>query len=92
MVYLYIMKISLNEKQLKYLISKEIKEQPESTTGGSPEPAAGTSAKQSGGEGYPQVGKWESGATRGPGNQIGITKWSDVVGSSLKRSKGNPLK
>lgn len=41
---------------------------------------------------YPQVGKWESGITRGPGNQIGLTKWSDIVGSTLKRGKANPLK
>jgi hypothetical protein len=38
------------------------------------------------------VGKWESGVTRGPGNQIGLTKWSDIVGSVLKRGKANPLK
>jgi hypothetical protein len=55
-------------------------------------PTAGTSSKQSGGQGYPEVGKWESGITRGPSNQIGITKWSDVVGSKLTRGKSNPLK
>ena len=54
-------------------------------------PSAGTSDKQAGGQGYPDVGKWESGATRGPGNQISVTKWSDVVGSSLTRGKANPL-
>jgi hypothetical protein len=43
-------------------------------------------------QGYPEVGKWESGVTRGPANQIGLTKWSDVVGSVLKRSKANQLK
>jgi hypothetical protein len=46
---------------------------------------------QGGGAGYPQVTKWESGVTRGPGNQIGLTKWKDVVGQSLKRGKGNTL-
>ena len=56
------------------------------------QPSAGTSDTQSGGQGYPQVGKWESGVQRGPGNQIGITKWSDVVGSKLTRGKANPLK
>jgi len=43
-------------------------------------------------KGYPEVGKWESGVTRGAGNQIGITKWSDVVGSTLIRGKANKLK
>lgn len=83
------MKLALNEKQLKYIISNQLKED---ETTSSPEPTAGTSSNQSGGEGYPQVGKWESGVTRGPGNQVGVTKWSDIVGASLKRSKGNPLK
>jgi len=41
---------------------------------------------------YPEVGHWESGVTRGPGNQIAVTKWSDTVGSSLTRGKANPLK
>ena len=41
---------------------------------------------------YPETIKWESGVTRGPGNQIGITKWEDTVGSSLTRGKANPLK
>lgn len=41
---------------------------------------------------YPETVKWESGVTRGPANQIGITKWEDTVGSSLTRGKANPLK
>ena len=57
-----------------------------------PEPKSGTSDKQTGASGYPEVGKWESGVTRGPSNQVGITKWSDVVGANLKRSKANQLK
>lgn len=56
------------------------------------QPSAGTSNTQSGGQGYPQVGKWESGIERGPSNQIGVTKWSDIVGSKLRRGKANPLK
>jgi len=55
-------------------------------------PTAGTSDKQAGGQGYPEVGKWESGLERGPANQVGVTKWADVVGSKLKRGKANPLK
>ena len=35
--------------------------------------------------------KWESGVTRGPANQIGVTKWSDIVGSKISRGKANPL-
>lgn len=55
-------------------------------------PADGASSSGGGTQGYPQVGKWESGITRGPANQLGVTKWSDVVGSTLKRGKANPLK
>jgi hypothetical protein len=91
------MKLQINEKQLNTLISKSKKEIKEDETGppaGAPSatPTAGTSSTQSGGQGYPQVGKWESGVTRGPSNQIGVTKWSDIVGSVLKRGKSNPLK
>lgn len=83
------MKLGLTEKQYKDIISK-ILEQSEAEPVSS-EPEAGTSSAQSGGKGYPQVSKWESGVTRGPGNQVGITKWSDVVGSKLTRSKANRL-
>lgn len=88
------MKIQITEEQLKTIIegiNKEIDEQTDSEPV-EPEPEPGTSDKQSGGDGYPEVGKWESGVTRGPANQIGVTKWSDVVGSSLKRGKANQLK
>ena len=88
------MKLGLSERQYKLVISEvvksqEIEEQGETVN---PEPEAGTSSQQSGGKGYPAVGKWESGVTRGPANQIGVTKWSDVVGASLKRGKANQLK
>jgi hypothetical protein len=82
------MKLGLTEKQYNHLFTL-LKEQGDSPAS---EPTAGTSSKQSGGQGYPSVGKWESGVTRGPGNQVGVTKWSDVVGSKLTRGKGNPLK
>lgn len=89
------MKFLLSEKQVELIKtqgveSQEISEQDSATP--SPDPAAGTSANQSGGAGYPEVGKWESGVTRGPANQIGVTKWADVVGANLKRGKSNPLK
>lgn len=88
------MELRISENQLKSLIkqtlkSKELGEQEEPVN---PEPEAGTSDKQTGGSGYPAVGKWESGITRGPANQIGVTKWSDVVGANLKRGKANQLK
>jgi len=38
---------------------------------------------------YPAVTKWESGATRGPANQIGLTKWRDIV--KITRGKANTL-
>lgn len=82
------MNLSLTESQYKNLL-RLLNEQVEPTAS---EPEKGTSDKQAGGQGYPQVGKWESGVTRGPGNQIGITKWADVVGSKLNRGKANPLK
>ena len=71
------------------LKTKELGEQEEPVN---PEPKSGTSDKQTGASGYPEVGKWESGINRGPANQIGITKWSDVVGVVLKRGKANQLK
>ena len=82
------MKLGLTEKQYNNLLSL-LQEQGETPAA---EPEKGTSDKQSGGQGYPAVGKWESGVTRGPGNQVGVTKWADVVGSKLTRSKGNQLK
>lgn len=90
------MKILINEKQLKLILSKnlEIEEQEAPIAGTDPaaaQPTAGTSSSGSK-QGYPEVGKWESGATRGPANQVGVTKWSDIVGSTLKRDKGNQLK
>lgn len=84
------MKLSLSEKQYKSL--KNMVEQDATSSPADAQPTAGTSDAQSGGQGYPQVGKWESGIERGPGNQIGVTKWSDVVGSKITRGKANPLK
>lgn len=66
---------------------KDLDEQETPPSG--PSSGAGSSGQK---QGYPEVGKWESGITRGPSNQIGLTKWSDIVGSSLKRGKSNPLK
>jgi hypothetical protein len=87
------MKLQVSEEQFKKIISNlNNEEMTEQESPVSPEPAAGTSSTQSGGTGYPEVGKWETGITRGPANQVGVTKWSDIVGANLKRGKSNPLK
>jgi hypothetical protein len=46
-------------------------------------------AATGGGTKYPTVTKWESGVTRGPANQIGLTKWRDTV--KITRGKANTL-
>jgi hypothetical protein len=92
------MELSLSQRQLSFLIKQSVNqrlkiyEQDASSDPTAAQPTAGTSANQSGGQGYPEVGKWESGIERGPGNQISITKWSDVVGSKLTRGHANQLK
>jgi len=85
------MKLVITEKQLELLLSKYTKDELDEQDAASAAPTAGTSDKQSGGQGYPDVTKWESGVTRGPGNPVGNTKWSDTVGSKLTRGKANPL-
>jgi hypothetical protein len=84
------MQLVITEKQLKKLSSQfiafqDVKEEDDPAAAA---PDAGTSSD---GEKKTGATKWESGVTRGPGNQIGVTKWSDTVGSSLKRGKANPL-
>ena len=87
------MKLYLSEKQIANLVSVLHEDDAAATdSSGGATPNPGTSATQSGGAGYPAVGKWESGVTRGPGNQVGVTKWADVVGAKLTRGKANPLK
>jgi len=85
------MKIIVTEKQMKLITGSVINDLDEAEDTAAAQPSAGTSSSGSK-QGYPEVGKWESGVTRGPSNQIGVTKWSDVVGSTLKRGKANPLK
>lgn len=51
--------------------------------------ASSTSSTSTGGSKYPTVTKWDSGVTRGPANQIGNTKWSDIV--KITRGKSNPI-
>lgn len=58
---------------------------------GEQDAAAGGAASTGGGggKGYPTVTKWETGLTRGPANQIGVTKWGEIV--KLNRGKANTL-
>jgi hypothetical protein len=88
------MKIEVSEEQFQRILKSVTENQEVSEQEGTPnpEPQSGTSSQQSGGQGYPTVNKWESGVTRGPANQIGTTKWADIVGASLKRGKANQLK
>ena len=53
--------------------------------------APASSTDTSGGDkpDYPTVTKWESGVSRGPANQIGLTKWADIV--KVTRGKANTL-
>lgn len=81
------MELCFTKKQILSLLEQDATADPTAQA-----PTAGTSDKQAGGQGYPEVGKWESGIERGPANQVGVTKWADVVGSKLNRGKANQLK
>jgi hypothetical protein len=91
------MKLIISEKQLKLILSSNLKndeELSEADAPSSPSPSAGSSSSGGstggGATGYPNVDKWESGVTRGPGNQIDDNvKWADVL--KITRGKGNPL-
>jgi hypothetical protein len=85
------MKLVISEKQFKLILSHENLLDEEDAAPSTPSGNSGGSAPSGGGSGYPSVTKWESGVTRGPANQIGVTKWSDIVGNSLKRGNANPL-
>ena len=61
----------------------------EPSTPSSSSSSSSSSGGAEGGKGYPSVTKWESGATRGPANQIGLTKWADIV--KINRGKANTL-
>lgn len=97
------MRLVITEKQLRGIIkSGEVKEQDAAATT-TPDTSSATMSAPSGdsssdggdtgggGSGYPSVTKWESGVTRGPANQVSVTKWSDIVGNTLNRGKSNPL-
>jgi hypothetical protein len=57
---------------------------------GEQDAAAGGSSSGGGAKpAYPTVTKWETGLTRGPANQITLSKWKDTV--KLNRGKANTL-
>ena len=85
------MKLIISEKQFKLILSHEGVLDEEEAAATPPPSGDSGGAPSGGGGGYPSVTKWESGATRGPANQLGVTKWSDIVGASLKRGNANPL-
>lgn len=64
-------------------IDSELDEQDAASSGGAS--SGGGGAKPA----YPTVTKWESGVTRGPANQVALSKWSDVI--KLNRGKANTL-
>lgn len=75
----------------KYSNSIEELSEQDTDTAAAPSAGATSAGATSGGGGskYPTVTKWESGVARGPANQIGNTKWSDIV--KLTRGKANPI-
>jgi hypothetical protein len=99
------MKVQITERQLSNIlkshgVKKEIDEVETTTPEVASEPSISTagestlttSSSKTAPEGYPEVGHWESGLTRGPANQLDVTKWSDTVGSKLTRGHANQLK
>ena len=80
------MKLVISEKQLNELISQLNVNQDINEDGETGAPEAGTSSD---GETKTGASKWESGVTRGPANQIGVTKWADSY--KITRGKANPL-
>lgn len=90
------MKIVLTEKQLKsiaYNLTSEtdVDEQNEPV---SAEPKSGTSEKQSGSDGYPEVGIWKPDLSNGIADLLSVNRtWAkDGAGSTITRGKDNQLK
>jgi hypothetical protein len=69
------MKLVISEKQLKGIITHLNSNQDLSEEGD--------------GDVKTGASKWESGVTRGPANQIGVTKWADSY--KITRGRANPL-
>ena len=85
------MRLVITEKQLRDIVRRRFPNQEISEEGdaAAAAPEAGTSS-----DGNTKTGmsRWESGVTRGPANQVGVTKWAEVVGSKLTRGHANQLK
>jgi hypothetical protein len=81
------------KQDIDYIIQlmKDYTTKPNKGEFGEQESSGGASSGGGGGSstGYPTVTKWESGVTRGPANQIGNTKWKDIV--KINRGKANTL-
>ena len=75
--------INLMKKYTTTESKGEVGEQDAAAGGGGGAAAGGGAAE------YPTVTKWESGVTRGPANQIGLTKRRDIV--KINRGKANTL-
>ena len=80
------MRLVITEKQLKELIRLRSNNQELTEDGAEGAPEAGTSSD---GETKTGASKWESGVTRGPANQIAVTKWADSY--KITRGRANPL-
>jgi hypothetical protein len=82
------MKLIISEKQLQQLVKLHAKSQELSEEGEEGAPEAGTSSD---GEKKTGMPKWESGINRGPANQIAVTRWKDIDGTTPARGKANTL-
>lgn len=83
------MHLVITEKQLRDIVRRRFPNQEiseEDAAAAAPE--AGTSSD---GETKTGMSKWESGVTRGPANQIAVTRWKDIAGVTPVRGKANPL-
>ena len=91
------MKLIITEKQIKKLVNDivnvEIDEQDlADMEAGDASPKSGASDTQSGGDGYPEVGKWESGVSVGPANVKEPNSVWPSAGQQPERGKANKLK
>lgn len=84
------MRLVITEKQLRDIVKRRFPNQEigEEEDVAAAAPEAGTSSD---GDTKTGMSKWESGVTRGPANQIAVTRWKDIAGVTPARGKANPL-
>jgi len=83
------MRLIITEKQLKHIVKRNsLNQQIHEEDAAAAAPEAGTSSD---GDTKTGMSKWESGVTRGPANQIAVTRWKDIAGVTPARGKANPL-